>query len=787
MLATAMARLLVEDRAQLVRIALAALTAPKASAEDALQRAGVALASQTSGQRTALARAVIAFETTWMARVDRDGPLYRGARAPTLHARVVTAARGYIDALADKTPPPPTPESIVAAHAQRAQDTAERTVLRLLVATLGFIPAGTVVRLASGETAEVITSNRGTGRGPLARLVLDESGEEYSEPFEVELILVGDDPLRVQKIVSIEQWRKGEEKVAPKSAAPRRTPVPVAAPFIASAVPPAAAREENEPGDQVSGARPASAAVSPPPAVVSNHPPVVITTPPPIVSGPQPTASGTLATTPVVNTLVYMLDHGLTGTIELREPDGTTHQLYFVRGGPVRARTGRPIALVGSLLVNAGFLRETDVAEAVTSARGMGMKIGEWLVQRELVARVDLLRTLEIQVVRKLEGLVNLDPKTTFAFYRDQDQFGDGTPDRLEVDPLGTIFAAARAWKDRDRIRKVVERASQLLLAIHPDSTLELVELTDDERALLAELRSQPSHFVELVTQTTAMPETLDTFLFVALVTRQLLVPGQAKPPMGVRPSSVRAGANPAPFPHSSPPQSLRSPREDAAQTRTSPREDVAHSRSPPPVSSRAPSPMSTRSPSPSPSASPASVRSPGQKKISWSDLLAVRRPPSQASMRAPSRTPQPAPAVSKAAPPKAKPASLTGSAAEAAALVRRAEQALQHKDIAGAVKLSLRARSMDANVPHVNAFAAWVGVLGGESRATDAIVELDKIIAQDEACVPARLYRAKLLKRDDRMPEAMRELEVVLQLDPDNRDAQNELKLLMLTIKPSR
>ncbi|HEX4513243.1 MAG TPA: hypothetical protein VH054_06895, partial [Polyangiaceae bacterium] len=351
----------------------------------------------------------------------------------------------------------------------------------------------------------------------------------------------------------------------------------------------------------------------------------------------------------------------------------------------------------------------------------------------------------------------------------------------------GTIFAAARAWKDRDRIRKVVERASQLLLAIHPDSTLELVELTDDERSLLAELRSQPSHFVELVTQTTAMPETLDTFLFVALVTRQLLVPGQAKPPMGVRPSSVRAGANPAPFPHSSPPQSLRSPREDAAQTRTSPREDATQSRSPPPVSNRAPSPMSTRSPSPSPSAAPASVRSPGQKKISWSDLLAVRRPPSQASMRAPSRTPQPVPAVTKAAPPKAKPATLTGSAADAAALVRRAEQALQHKDIAGAVKLSLRARNMDANVPHVNAFAAWVGVLGGEMRATDAIVELEKIIAQDDACVPARLYRAKLLKRDDRMPEAMRELEVVLQLDPDNRDAQNELKLLMLTIKPSR
>jgi hypothetical protein len=505
----------------------------------------------------------------------------------------------------------------------------------------------------------------------------------------------------------------------------------------------------------------------------------------PVPPGPQASATGTLTTTPVVNTLVYMLDHGLTGTIELREPDGTQHEIYFVRGGPVRVRTGRPIALLGSLLVNAGFLRDGDLAEAVASAKGMGMKIGEFLVQRELVARVDLLRTLEIQVVRKLEGLVNLDARTTFAFYRDQDLFGDGTPDRLEVDPLGSIFASARAWKDRDRVRKVVERASQLLLAIHPDSTLELAELTDDERSLLAELRSSPSHFVELVTRSSAMPETIDTFLFVALVTRQLLVPGQAKPPMGVRPSSLRAGPQPSPFPRSAPPTSVRS---SPLPVSTPP----ATTRTPEPTQSPPPAPASQRS-----VAGPASVRSPGQKKISWSDLLAVRRPPSQASMRAPGRTPQPIPASptvgrgvgaphTKPAP-KAKPVQLTGSAAEAAALVRRAEQALQHKDIAGAVKLSLRARTLDASVPHVNAFAVWVAVLGGESRAADAILELDKIIALDDSCLPARLYRAKLLKRDDRMPEAMRELEVVLQLDPENRDAQNELKLLMLTIKPSR
>ena len=145
--------------------------------------------------------------------------------------------------------------------------------------------------------------------------------------------------------------------------------------------------------------------------------------------------------------------------------------------------------------------------------------------------------------------------------------------------------------------------------------------------------------------------------------------------------------------------------------------------------------------------------------------------PPSQ-----PRPTPRPKPAVT-----------LEGAAAEAMALVRRAEEALTHKDIDGALRIARRAQGRDATLPHVNAFLAWVRVLAGELKPADAIVEMDKALAQDEVCTPARLYRAKLLKRSDRVHEAMREFENVLAIEPENRDAQNELKLLMLTVKPGR
>jgi hypothetical protein len=339
----------------------------------------------------------------------------------------------------------------------------------------------------------------------------------------------------------------------------------------------------------------------------------------------------------------------------------------------------------------------------------------------------------------------------------------------------------------------VIEHAKDLLLAIHPDSTLDLIDL-GPERAMLDELRANPLHVGELLEHSVMPREMLEAFLFAAIVTRQLLVPGQAKPPMGIRPTSVRSPRL-SPFPQSG---SSKPPL-----ARTEPQKPVE------------PSPQPQRATaSPHATSAPVSVRTAIQKKISWSDLLAVRRPPSHVALQAQTGAPPqvvtpPQTGATRATPPQtgvptgatppqtgvptratprpASPTPLSGSAAEAIALVRRAEQALAHKDIQGAVRTATRAVERDPNVPQVNAFFAWVRVIAGDIAPAQAIVMIDRALAQDEACTPARLYRAKLLKRDDRVHEAMREFELVLAAEPENREAQSELRLLMLTVKPSR
>ncbi|HEX7600040.1 MAG TPA: hypothetical protein VF316_00475 [Polyangiaceae bacterium] len=120
----------------------------------------------------------------------------------------------------------------------------------------------------------------------------------------------------------------------------------------------------------------------------------------------------------------------------------------------------------------------------------------------------------------------------------------------------------------------------------------------------------------------------------------------------------------------------------------------------------------------------------------------------------------------------------------EALDALTRAETALSHKEIPGALRLVKKAQDIDGTVSDVNAFAVWVQALAGSLKPQAANAELAAILAEDETCTRARLYRAKLLKRENKLQDARAEFERVLAEEPDNKDAQNELKLLLLTMR---
>ena len=233
-LAVSMAREVTQDRAILSQIAMAAMmhdvARPRALAllqaqgsampgmqgpteisEDQEDRlaAGAAAVLTALGRvnEPSITRTVLTFEALWLRRQKWLGPVYWGARAPTLHAKLIAIARRYNDLL---TPEPgllpPTPDYAVAVLSDELKDPQDRTALRMLVSALGLLPMGTVVQLATGEVAEVVRGPKGPGERARVRLMMDQNGQQV-QPVEIEL---AQDPHRqVVRVMSVDGWRKG--------------------------------------------------------------------------------------------------------------------------------------------------------------------------------------------------------------------------------------------------------------------------------------------------------------------------------------------------------------------------------------------------------------------------------------------------------------------------------------------------------------------------------------------------------------------------------------------------
>jgi thioredoxin-like negative regulator of GroEL len=155
---------------------------------------------------------------------------------------------------------------------------------------------------------------------------------------------------------------------------------------------------------------------------------------------------------------------------------------------------------------------------------------------------------------------------------------------------------------------------------------------------------------------------------------------------------------------------------------------------------------------------------------------------------QAPSSNPTSTPAPSPQPPPVAQPATTVGPLSdrtlEAIKEMRGAEQSLQRKDIGGAERSMKRAVQLDPDHPDVAAFATWVLVMAGKKAPSEGIIVLTQTLSRHPECTRAYLFRAKLLKRENKLREAATDFDAVLKRDPDNKEAKSELQLLKLFVR---
>ena len=112
---------------------------------------------------------------------------------------------------------------------------------------------------------------------------------------------------------------------------------------------------------------------------------------------------------------------------------------------------------------------------------------------------------------------------------------------------------------------------------------------------------------------------------------------------------------------------------------------------------------------------------------------------------------------------------------------VRSAEAALSKKDLKGAEASARKAVTIDPDNVESSALLEWVLVMAGKKEPAAAIAVLTQLLARDARCVRALVARGKLLKRENKIPQAIADLEAVLAVDAENKEAKNELQLLRL------
>jgi HD-GYP domain-containing protein (c-di-GMP phosphodiesterase class II) len=507
-----------------------------------------------------------------------------------------------------------------------------------------------------------------------------------------------------------------------------------------------------------------------------------------------PTARGTLASTPIVHVLVYMLDHVQTGTVVLREPDSSGHLFYFHEGAPSKARLGKPLALLGEQLIAHGAAPYEAVAKAIESSRRMDTLLGEFMVETGVLAPEVLAAELATQVGSKIAALVNLPPETDYAFYAGKNLLeGWGGGELTPCHPLNAILASVRSWHDRARIRATLGRIAKQPLAFHPDADLSVLLLTPEEQAVLDAIAATRSTITTLYQQRVADEDVVSTIVYTLAVTRCFGFTAtkglpMTSPAFARRAPPVMIQSAPPGSARSFPPMSALGVTDPPVAGASIPSAPMGVESQPPPVSARsamawkpARVPVSDvvqpgARPLPEPVARPSDPGSPG----TFIPPRSVRPEPKRDSVE----PPEPAVPVTAPAPP-AEPQDESERALEAMADFRKADTALQRNDLATAERLAKKAVTGDPENAEYRALVSWLTALSGTKDAVkEALHGLNDVLKDDALCERALLYRGKLFKKENRNSEALRDFMTALDVNPKNNEAASEVRLLRMKKK---
>ncbi|MCS6899496.1 MAG: DnaJ domain-containing protein [Myxococcales bacterium] len=245
-------------------------------------------------------------------------------------------------------------------------------------------------------------------------------------------------------------------------------------------------------------------------------------------------ATGTLERTPLTHLLVYCLDHTLSGTLVLQDPENLRHAVLFQRGVPVKVKTGTSVALLGKLLVEQGLISLPNVEDALVASQTLGMPLGKTLVEEGKLPYMKLVETLKLQWQRKLVYLFSLPGGTAYGFYEKDLLEAWGGTEPVPVDILAVLHAGISLGGDQARMNATLATLGERPLKLCMGVDFRRFGLSDRGRAVLDLLRVKPMSLTQLEEAGVASPTVVRQVIYTFLLTRHLDLGGNQKPPLGI-------------------------------------------------------------------------------------------------------------------------------------------------------------------------------------------------------------------------------------------------------------
>jgi hypothetical protein len=273
------------------------------------------------------------------------------------------------------------------------------------------------------------------------------------------------------------------------------------------------------------------------------------------VSDPQPNAppqsrtlSGRLAKTPAPRLLVSAATARVTGTLDLTSPDETI-SLTMVRGLVTKVKTSGPVAYLGSILYQLGYLDTEELNDSLRELARTRWLHGEILLTRALISPAQLVEGLHEQTTRKLVHLFSLPPETTYSFEADADRlasFGGG--DWPSVDPIVAVWRGVRDGLASQEVDATLARARPYAFRLASTADTHRCAFSDGDLWAIECIRSRALSEVELIDRAGLEPSRARALLYFLLVTKQ----AEATEISGIQPA-YRPSQQPAAAPNTRP------------------------------------------------------------------------------------------------------------------------------------------------------------------------------------------------------------------------------------------